>query len=124
MPYTNAKNSVVEINIGILCACIPVAFVLIKRLYHSAGSSLTYIRHRLISDRSTTTVAPAGVTEEGNLPGRGLPSSIPRGVITGLQSFIRDVHGEKLSDEESSSDFSKGSCVDLQSIDYERFGRH
>ncbi|KAK8118013.1 uncharacterized protein PG998_006294 [Apiospora kogelbergensis] len=92
-------TSAAELNTGVICACVPVAFVLFKSAIQRPWDSLRSYMHGLWS-RSRS-----GRRQGDSSPGRqhqqqllsdtsqfGLPK-IPRGVITGLRTFVQGGSG-------------------------------
>ncbi|PHH81833.1 hypothetical protein CDD82_7767 [Ophiocordyceps australis] len=84
----NLLLAVVELNIGIICACLPVGFLSFKR---AAMSGWDFIRSLSSSSRSPE---PSEHSSEAKVPREALgrPRAelprIPRAIMTGLRSFI------------------------------------
>lgn len=117
------RSRITEINIGILCGCIPVAFALFKATYQWIESSLLSFKTLFTSLRSKVSGKPASLSDTDNAP-PSLPAKIPRGIITGLRSFMQNgPSSESSKAEKSRADGPVSSYVELQSVDYETFGR-
>ncbi|KAH7304033.1 hypothetical protein B0I35DRAFT_445744 [Stachybotrys elegans] len=116
--------AVVELNIGQLCACIPVAFVLFKSLYLRIETSLSHLRNYILSTRGRgSTEAKAGSSTQVS-SARELPSDIPRAVMTGIHSFIRAGGSHPKGSAKNKAEVSASdSYTELHSIDYEGYGR-
>ena len=66
---------------------------------------------------------PASLSDTDNTP-PSLPAKIPRGIITGLRSFMQNgPNSESSKAEKPGADGPVSSYVELQSVDYETFGR-
>ncbi|KAI0146916.1 hypothetical protein GGR57DRAFT_506356 [Xylariaceae sp. FL1272] len=110
-----------ELNIGILCACMPVGFVvfrgLVLKVETSMWSLLKYFRSRSrIPDASPDTNAETGITEPATSP---LPK-IPRWNLTGLTSLFRNSQPEQPKTESTSSlNATKPTYIELTSVDYD-----
>ncbi|TGJ80419.1 hypothetical protein E0Z10_g8347 [Xylaria hypoxylon] len=72
-----------ELNFGILCACMPVVFVVFKGIGSKTASLAAKLRSWTTRNKSDTDMKPYSTVEEASLP------SIPGGTLHGLQSFMR-----------------------------------
>ncbi|KAH7387002.1 hypothetical protein DE146DRAFT_666327 [Phaeosphaeria sp. MPI-PUGE-AT-0046c] len=76
--------SIIELNVGIICSCIPVIVVLFKDFAHSSyiTSFRRYLRSRYASGHSDSE------SEVDEKAVQGLPE-VPRGTLSGLKTFVR-----------------------------------
>ncbi|KAI1455295.1 hypothetical protein F4805DRAFT_436287 [Annulohypoxylon moriforme] len=93
--FDSALNMILgglELNVGVLCSCMPVGFIMYKRI---STRSWTYIRQVILTRRfgsvESTVVGTGG---DQKLPGSsdGLHDKLPkppRATITGLRTFFR-----------------------------------
>ncbi|KAI0470240.1 hypothetical protein F4859DRAFT_522738 [Xylaria cf. heliscus] len=115
--------SVTELNIGIVCASMPVAFVLFRSFAQRTESNykhlLAYVRSRVTGNRSpeSGTVESA---KPGNFRNEPLPQ-VPKGTLSGLVSFIRKSAGSQPSMHQNLRLDGTLSTpyVELTSIDYD-----
>jgi hypothetical protein len=102
---------------------MPVSFVLFKSLYHRVENSLIHFKELLTPvGYESKQQSSKHLSAEDSAP--RLPANIPGGIITGLRSFVQK--GSKPSTrptENPKANESVSTYVELQSIDYERFGR-
>ncbi|RYP56099.1 hypothetical protein DL771_012162 [Monosporascus sp. 5C6A] len=114
---------IAEINIAILCGCIPVAFSLFKATYQWMETGLMSFKGLLSSTRSRSSGKPESSSDTDNGP-PNLPAKIPRGILTGLRSFMQDgPRSQSSKAEQPGADDPVSSYVELESVDYETFGR-
>ncbi|RYC59115.1 hypothetical protein CHU98_g7089 [Xylaria longipes] len=100
----------VEINTGLICSCIPVSFVAFKRLKSVPWASIKdYLNLRHFKHTGEASTNAADVSKPAHK--EKLPQ-IPRGIITGLKTFIQG--GQDGSPTEL-NEFS--SYAELRSID-------
>ncbi|KAK7962962.1 uncharacterized protein PG986_003787 [Apiospora aurea] len=105
---------VAELNIGILCACIPVFFVLFKPIIQKAEAVFIYLNGWLSPHAHKENAA----TDKIALPPPEIPRQVPSGTLSGLTSFFRNVgHGHDRETEKTTTDTQVSQCTDLQSID-------
>ncbi|KAK8074425.1 hypothetical protein PG997_009088 [Apiospora hydei] len=102
---------VAEVNIGILCACIPVFFVLFKPAIRKAETVFVYLKGRL-SPRANKENAATDVTA---LPPPEILKQVPSGTLSGLKSFFRKVgHTQDRESEKTATSAQISQCTDLQ----------
>ncbi|RAL07030.1 uncharacterized protein BO97DRAFT_438736 [Aspergillus homomorphus CBS 101889] len=102
---------VVELNIGILCACVPVLFVVLRTWMQRTESGFVYLKKRLTTSRaSKSTVA---LSEPPQKPSVSL--DIPTGTLSGLKSIFRNT--KPTDPEEVKSGIQVSRYYELQSID-------
>ncbi|EPE32138.1 hypothetical protein GLAREA_12220 [Glarea lozoyensis ATCC 20868] len=89
IPYT---LTVVELNVGIVCSCMPIIFVVFKKAVvgNTFVARLLYYRSRRSGPTTKEEVPPSSDPSERVNP--GLPPNVlpevPRPVMTGMRSFI------------------------------------
>ncbi|KAI2467416.1 hypothetical protein F4781DRAFT_402319 [Annulohypoxylon bovei var. microspora] len=118
--YDSALNMILggmELNVGVICSCMPVGFIMYKRV---STSSWTYIRHFLRTRRSgsgdSTVVGSGG---DHKLPGSSdglqdkLPD-VPRATLTGLRTLLR---GDRTVKPQGMTEMS--TYTELRSVDEE-----
>lgn len=85
------NSSAVELNVGLICSCLPVVFVVIKGVY--TGGSLTafiqYMYFRTRGKRSGASNSGQPAVSSGSSGGDQMLPQIPKGPMTGIQTFIR-----------------------------------
>lgn len=115
-------NSAVELNIGIVCACMPVAFVLFKTFAQKTESSYKYLLGYILP-RPTSShnqqISPHDSTNTEGLRNEALPR-VPKGTLSGLVSFMRtssrSQHG---TSNDAELDGATSAYFELTSIDYD-----
>ncbi|GAP82405.1 putative integral membrane protein [Rosellinia necatrix] len=83
-----------ELNFGLLCACMPVVFVVFKGFGSKTVSWAAKIRSWTTRSKFDTDMDLYSAVEEGSLP------SIPRGTLHGLRSFVRRAYRTGHTDTE------------------------
>ncbi|ROV89586.1 hypothetical protein VMCG_09947 [Cytospora schulzeri] len=89
--------NIAEVNVGIVCSCMPVTFVLFKGTLDRSAAWLSGLLH-LTTGR---TPKPSGANSNGRRdeqihPQKGADANsqklpqIPKGTVTGLRSFVRN----------------------------------
>ncbi|KAI0886350.1 uncharacterized protein GGS22DRAFT_199626 [Annulohypoxylon maeteangense] len=111
---------ITEINTGIFCGCMPVAFCLFKSTYQWIESGLVSFKDLFNSLRSRSSMKAESSSNKSDAA-PNLSEKIPRGIVTGLRSFMQN--GLRSKAEKTGADGTIPSYVDLHSIDYETFGR-
>ncbi|RAK79669.1 uncharacterized protein BO72DRAFT_424468 [Aspergillus fijiensis CBS 313.89] len=102
---------VVELNIGILCACVPVFFVVLRTWLQRTESGFVYLKQRLtLSRASKSTVA---LSDQAHKPGVSL--DIPTGTLSGLRSMFR--RPKSIDPEEGKMGIQVSHYYELQSVD-------
>ncbi|RAH66287.1 uncharacterized protein BO66DRAFT_431454 [Aspergillus aculeatinus CBS 121060] len=102
---------VVELNIGILCACVPVFFVVLRTWLQRTESGFVYLKQRLtLSRASKSTVA---LSDPAHKPGISL--DIPTGTLSGLRSMFR--RPKPIDPEEGKMGIQVSHYYELQSVD-------
>ncbi|RWA06921.1 hypothetical protein EKO27_g8182 [Xylaria grammica] len=110
------RQAVAELNVGILCACIPVFFVLFKGVVKRTESSFLYLRGHL---------SPHGSRKGHNVDAAQNPQPkimglVPGGTLTGLRSIFRKAgRTQNQGTEKALTDASGPEFLELQSIDYD-----
>ncbi|RYP91932.1 hypothetical protein DL770_001906 [Monosporascus sp. CRB-9-2] len=111
--------AVAELNVGVICCCMPIVFVMFKGLLkrsESAWMSLVgYLRSQ--SKRSGLATTESDTKVSSDTPGDRLPQ-IPKGTLSGLTSFIRKgprSQGPKTPGVETQA----STYFELRSVDYD-----
>ncbi|KAI0599682.1 hypothetical protein F4775DRAFT_549401 [Biscogniauxia sp. FL1348] len=107
---------IVELNLGIICCCLPICFVLFKQLAERSRSTCVFIRGYINSYRKNNT--PQTTSPRA---GTGLPSNLPnfpKPTITRLRSMLRKTHRTQTSNTQT-TDTIATTYLELQSIDLE-----
>ncbi|KUI66481.1 hypothetical protein VM1G_02343 [Cytospora mali] len=108
--------SVSELNFGIICACMPVVFVLFKGAAVETASWVAKLRSWSSRSRNKTDIEMQPCTEEGKV----LLPSVPRGTLTGLRSFMRGAGRSRPADTQvSSKEVSHEEVLTYVSADYD-----
>ncbi|TGJ75780.1 hypothetical protein E0Z10_g10959 [Xylaria hypoxylon] len=109
--------TVAELNVGILCACIPIFFVLFKGVVQRTESSFLYLRGHL---------SPHGSGKDQNVDAAQNPQLkitaiiVPSGTLSGLKSIFRKAgRTQNHGTEKALTDASGSQFLELQSIDYD-----
>lgn len=90
-----------ELAVGVICSCLPVVFVTLKGMSKS-GPWATFMKYIRSKDRHNGAYHSDGPlplhhpTDDMPGDGKGLPQ-VPRGTMTGMRTFIRNVHHSKPS---------------------------
>ncbi|KAF2197035.1 hypothetical protein GQ43DRAFT_497190 [Delitschia confertaspora ATCC 74209] len=107
---------ILELNVGIICSCMPVVFILFKRvkLRSSYIAFLSYFRTRNRSGRTAGSdndprVVPVG---EDRLP------AVPKPTLTGLRSFIKRVQRSQPGRTTRPTEMSTYSEINSMNDDY------
>ncbi|KAI1152776.1 hypothetical protein F4825DRAFT_450196 [Nemania diffusa] len=107
---------VAELNVGILCACISVFFVLFKGIVQRTESGFQYLREHL-NPHNNEKGQHANSTQT---PQPKLAPLITSGTLTGLKSMFRKAGRTKnQGTEKALTDASGPEFLELQSIDYD-----
>lgn len=88
---TLLSPSVAEINVGIVCACVPVVFPLFKSMSNKSSSKWNSWRHYLLKSWPTSKLSrelSTAATEITSPAQRGLPG-VPKGNLNTLLSFVK-----------------------------------
>ncbi|GLA17281.1 hypothetical protein AnigIFM62618_004416 [Aspergillus niger] len=101
---------VVEINIGVLCACVPVFFVVLRTWKQRTESGFVYLKQRLLTPPGSKEMVVLG--ERQQKPGVSL--DIPTGTLSGLKTFFYKL---KPDEEEAKSGIRVSHYFELTSID-------
>lgn len=94
-------TKVAETNVGLICACLPVASPIVwgpMRRFYALFSSC--FRKREVEVPGTRGYRDSPVTAYASSQGRRVPA-IPRATITGLSTLIRKISGSRDAHEES-----------------------
>ncbi|TPR09824.1 hypothetical protein CAN33_0053400 [Aspergillus niger] len=75
---------VVELNIGVLCACVPVFFVVLRTWKQRTETGFAYLKQRLLTSPGSKETVVLG--ERQQKPGVSL--DIPTGTLSGLKTFF------------------------------------
>ncbi|KAK8123168.1 hypothetical protein PG984_011838 [Apiospora sp. TS-2023a] len=107
---------VAELNIGILCACIPVFFVLFRPVLRRFETGFVYLKERF-SPRANK--ENAAIEMKATSPPEISPH-VPTGTLSGLKSFFRRVgHTQRKETEKPAPDTLTSQDLEFQSIDYD-----
>ncbi|GCB25006.1 hypothetical protein AAWM_07891 [Aspergillus awamori] len=101
---------VVELNIGVLCACVPVFFVVLRTWKQRTESGFVYLKQRLLTPPGSKEMVVLG--ERQQKPGVSL--DIPTGTLSGLKTFFYKL---KPDEEEAKSGIRVSHYFELTSID-------
>ncbi|KAJ2991851.1 hypothetical protein NUW58_g2372 [Xylaria curta] len=107
--------SVAELNIGILCACIPVFFVLFKTAARRTEYGFIYLKEHF---------SPRG-SGRGDIAGREgthhpkIEAQVPSGTLNRLKSIFRKVGRTQAQGTEALTDLRTSDFLELQSADYD-----
>ncbi|KAK8043338.1 hypothetical protein PG993_005768 [Apiospora rasikravindrae] len=108
---------VAELNFGILCACIPVFFVLFKPVMRKAENGFSYLKGRL-GPRGPRVSKENGAIDVIALSPPGISRHVPSGTLTGLRSFFHRVgQTQNRETEKTVTDTKISQCTGLKSID-------
>ncbi|KAK0630534.1 hypothetical protein B0T17DRAFT_616176 [Bombardia bombarda] len=120
-----------ELNAGVICACIPVAFVIFKRITSTPGLWVSSLRQYLRSatrgrlsrrNQSATVVGKDGegseyaTKEDYHL--NKLPN-IPRATITGLGTFVRGGKNQQSTELTQMSGLTTGTYAEIGTVEEE-----
>ncbi|RDH21560.1 hypothetical protein M747DRAFT_330544 [Aspergillus niger ATCC 13496] len=103
-------SSVVELNIGVLCACVPVFFVVLRTWKQRTETGFAYLKQRLLTSPGSKETVVLG--ERQQKPGVSL--DIPTGTLSGLKTFF---HKLKPDQETVKSGIRVSHYFELQSVD-------
>ncbi|KAK7992450.1 hypothetical protein PG988_001244 [Apiospora saccharicola] len=111
----------VELNIGIICACMPVVFTLFRGLARRLLDWITKLRASgKPQHKEGSEMPPFAEVEAGN--GRLPP--IPQGTLSGLKRFVRRTHRSRATDTSNTAltttaqgDFSLNAIHDFENFD-------
>lgn len=103
----------VELNAGIVCSCMPVAFVTFKRVTTTSWTSIKnyLMARRLGSSRSTTAHGSEPKFSDGSASSNQLPK-IPHPTMTGLRTFIRGGRSNNMTDVSGAETYTELRSVD------------
>ncbi|GJP90381.1 hypothetical protein CBS63078_3261 [Aspergillus niger] len=101
---------VVELNIGVLCACVPVFFVVLRTWKQRTETGFAYLKQRLLTSPGSKETVVLG--ERQQKPGVSL--DIPTGTLSGLKTFF---HKLKPDQETVKSGIRVSHYFELQSVD-------
>lgn len=114
-------HSIAEINVGILCSCIPVAFVLLKGMVEKSSTWSSNFWYKFTGGKSKST-DPSGASKE---PTRQPPDAQPnyepnlpqvlKATMTGLRSYF-DKFGHSKAEKTNARDDID---MTLMSVDYD-----
>lgn len=111
---TVITNSVAELNIGIMCACMPVVFVMFKGVTQNTLKWESKLRSWTARSKSDIEMQPYTEVENSSLP------QVPRGTLGGLRSFIQSVHRSRPTDTQLMlTQPSQGEVLTYVSADYD-----
>jgi hypothetical protein len=93
--------SIIELNVGIICSCIPVVVVMFKDFAKNPHimSLRRYLRSRYASGQSDSD--EVGQKAEQRLP------DIPKGTLSGLKTFVRKFDRTQRADSTQMSNFNQ-----------------
>ncbi|KAK4206889.1 hypothetical protein QBC37DRAFT_406721 [Rhypophila decipiens] len=74
-----------ELCISIICSCMPVIVVVLKRFVAQLKSTLNSVKNY-------TSKSSPRTTNDQSLPPHHLPDNVPKGNMTGLRTFIRNIY--------------------------------
>lgn len=93
-------------------------------MYYRVETSLVRLTRLLPSNHDRRSAEQQNVGKDTGSPPPDLPAEIPRGIMTGLRSFMRrNPDGQSKKTDKPDGTEAVPSYIELQSIDYERFGR-
>ncbi|KAI0521604.1 hypothetical protein F5B22DRAFT_661947 [Xylaria bambusicola] len=102
-----------ELNFGIMCACMPVVFIIFKDFAVTTLSWATKIRSWTSRGKSTTRIQSNSKFEDPQLP------IAPKGTLNGLKSYIRRAYRSTLARSGVvPSQASDGELISYVSSDY------
>ncbi|GKZ16514.1 hypothetical protein AbraIFM66951_000253 [Aspergillus brasiliensis] len=104
---------VVELNIGVLCACVPVFFVVLRTWKQKTETGFVYLKQRLLTPPGSNQEMVVVLGERQQNPRVFL--DIPTGSLSGLKSFF--FHKVKPDQEDVKSGIRVSHYFELQSID-------
>lgn len=120
MTNTSRSNRCSEMNVGIICSCLPVVFATVKG-FTTGDIWATIARYVKTRGHRSGTWGLNGVGEP-KLPSTDISGDendlpeIPRGTMTGVRTFIRKAHrsgsGDSINVTTESHTFSELSSVD------------
>lgn len=114
-------SRVAEINLGIICACVPVAFPLAKGVVRSFGSLPSLAKHVFSREHNNSDTSQESRSHIVSSR-RWLPK-VPEGNMRTLASFFRESNGPRTNMSQSHvmdthmPDVEMGNFNELQSID-------
>lgn len=113
-PDKRLLHRVAEINLGIVCACVPAVFPLFKSLAETSTTRWYSWRQYRLKYRtpSKSLLSSTGGTDDISATQRGLPR-VPKGHLNTLFSFVRG------SDGDSRGEKSQGNITVTQETDIE-----
>ncbi|KAK5631975.1 hypothetical protein RRF57_007689 [Xylaria bambusicola] len=110
---------VAELNLGIICACLPILITLFKRFSETLSAAWKSISTRISSSAGNRGLASAEIANTSP----HVTGKVPRGTIEGLSSFIRSFRVPNTQPSEKSfnvdSITDNNTYVELHSLDYE-----
>ncbi|KAI1084718.1 hypothetical protein F5B20DRAFT_218899 [Whalleya microplaca] len=97
----------IELNVGIMCSCMPIGFVVLNGLNKRISDSFAkFISTHSKNNNPSNPSMQKGTSERDHFP------KIPSGAITGLRSFIRKAHSSQ-----TDRTFDMSTYNELNSID-------
>ncbi|KAI1121345.1 hypothetical protein F5Y10DRAFT_282568 [Nemania abortiva] len=103
-----------ELNFGIMCACMPVVFVLFKDFAATTLSWAAKLRSWTSRGKSATRIQSASEVENPQLP------IVPKGTLSGLKSYIRRAYlSTSARSRAVSTQASDGELLTYVSSDYD-----
>ncbi|KAH8893929.1 hypothetical protein GQ53DRAFT_821803 [Thozetella sp. PMI_491] len=108
---------IAEINIGIICSCMPIIFGTLKGFATTTGSWITKLRYSRTSkgtgDSEPSQGSEANISKEKVIEDDRLPP-VPHGEIRGLKSFMRNFNRTKPAITQT----QMSEAPTLRSVDY------
>lgn len=114
-------HSIAEINVGILCSCIPVAFVLLKGMVEKSGTWSSRFWYKFTGGNSKPTDPNGASKEPKKQPPNAQPDyepnlpQVPKATMTGLRSYF-DKFGHS---KEEKTNARNNMDMTLISVDYD-----
>ncbi|ROW14974.1 hypothetical protein VPNG_03462 [Cytospora leucostoma] len=103
-----------ELNFGIICACMPVVFVLFKSFAAETRSWAARLRSWTTRGKTDLEMLSHSGIADADLP------RIPKGTVTGLRNFMRGAHSSSLLDTHMTlMQAAPGEVLTYVSVDYD-----
>lgn len=110
---------------GILCSCIPVAFVLFKGMVEKSSTWSSYVWYKFTGGGSSRPTDSGGVSRGPNKqPLHAQPNydqelpQVPKATMTGMRSFF-DKFGHSTAEKTQGNANIDGMDMTLKSVDYD-----